>query len=98
MQHEDFSVDRNESISKNVDATGKKWHIVPVRGLGLYEISAMDSRVTIPDRIRGRWTKAEWLQRELDLYLQDTWDLADAKGKVVERKEQAAKEEKKKSY
>jgi hypothetical protein len=98
MQHEDFSVDREESISKNVDATGKKWHIVPVRGLSLYEISAMDDRVTIPDRISGRWTKAEWLQDELDQYLKDTWDLADAKGKIVEREKQAKKEEKKKNH
>lgn len=96
MPHEDFSIDREESIAKNVDATGKKWHIVPLRGLALYEISAMDDRVTIPEFLQGRWTKAEWLQERLSKYLSESWDLADLKAVKSTRKEQAKKEEHKK--
>lgn len=96
-QHEEFSLDREESISKNIDATGKKWHIVPVRGFGLYTIDPMDQRVTIPKCLQGRWTKLAWVQDELTKFLVETWDKAEAASKKVERATQAKKEEKKKA-
>jgi hypothetical protein len=96
-QHEEFSLDREESLKKNIDATGKKWHIVPVRGLALYEIDPMDARVTVPKCLQGRWTKLAWVQAELDKFLVETWDKAATTIQHAERKEQAKKEAKKKS-
>lgn len=95
-QHEEFSIDREESISKNIDATGKKWNIVPVRGHALYKIDPMDARITVPECLQGKWTKASWLQDELTKFLNETWDKSTAKAQKEERTIQAKKEEKKK--
>lgn len=97
MEHEDFSLNRDESIQNNIDATGKKWSIVPVRGLALYKVEPMDPRINVPKAIGGQWTKQEWLQEKVNRFLNESWDKAEEARQRTERTEQAKKEAKKKS-
>jgi hypothetical protein len=78
MAKVEFTLDREEMISKNVDATGKQWHIKPVRGFSLVEVIPEDPRVKVPSEIGGRWTKREWLQKRLDAYLNASWNKQEA--------------------
>lgn len=91
---EEFNLDREVSVERNVDAEGKKWMIHVNRQNGLCYLRPEPDRVDahIPTELRGLWTKPSLLQPKLNAYLQKSWDKADKANADQERKRQAAKE------
>ncbi len=91
---DEFNLDREVALERNIDATGKKWVIHKRRSNGLLFVRPDPDRVdaVIPKPISGLWTKIVLLQNALDQYLNATWDKAEAAQKQAERKKQAAKE------
>lgn len=78
---EKFNLDREISIDKNVDALGKKWNIVHIRGTALYKVipDPAPHNYMVPKNMQGLWTKPSLLDDEIKKYLKESWDLADAK-------------------
>lgn len=89
-----FNIDREEKISKNVDATGKKWVIHFNRGTSLCHVRPEPDRedAVIPKILQGRWTKPSLVEPFIKQYVTATWDKADKADKDAERKRQAARE------
>lgn len=96
---DEFNLDREVAIERNIDATGKKWVIHANRQNGLCYVRPDPDRVdaVIPDTMKGLWTKAALLQGRILQYLNESWDKADAANQAAERKRQAAREYKKAS-
>ena len=95
----EFNLDREVSIEKNVDATGKKWVIHVNRQNGLCYVRPEPDRsdAVIPDELQGLWTKPSLLQPKIEDYLNRTWDKAEAANAAAERKREVAREAKKKA-
>ena len=73
---ETFNLDRELNIEHNVDALGKKWNIVHIRGSSLYEARPEPYRSDFqcPEEFGGRWTKPTLLQDQITKYVTSTWD------------------------
>jgi hypothetical protein len=93
-KEEQFDLDRTVALERKIDALGKRWVIHKQRSNGLMFIRPDPDRVdaVIPSKLQGLWTKIGLLQAQLDLYLNETWDQAEAAKLKAERKAQAAKE------
>lgn len=89
----EFSLDRELSIEKNVDATGKQWKIHVNRQNGLCYVRPEPDRVdaVIPKGLQGQWTRPSLLKVEIDKYLTESWDKADAANTKAERKREVAR-------
>jgi hypothetical protein len=87
-----FSVEREVSIEKNVDPTGRKWNVVHLKGSALYEARPEPYRsdIVTPDEFEGRWTKPEMLLKQIRLYLNRAWDASDKAAEKAARQQQAA--------
>lgn len=94
MSKEEFNLDREVALERNIDALGKKWVVHKQRSNGLLFIRPDPDRVdaVIPSKLQGLWTKIGLLQAQLNLYLNETWDKAEKAKLDAERKAQAAKE------
>lgn len=91
---EEFNLDREVALERNVDALGKKWVIHKTKSNGMLFVRPDPDRVdaVIPKKLQGLWTKIGLLQTQLDLYLNETWDKAEKAKLDAERKKQAAAE------
>lgn len=91
---EEFNLDREVALERNIDALGKKWVIHKTKSNGMLFVRPDPDRVdaVIPKKLQGLWTKIGLLQAQLDLYLHETWDKADQAKINAERKKQAAAE------
>ncbi len=99
QQVETFNLDRHLSIDNNVDALGKKWEIVRAgRESALLKAVPKPFRENFvcPKELYGMWTSAEKLQEKITLYLNKSWDMAEAATQKAERTVQVAKEAPKK--
>jgi len=74
-----FDINREVSIEKNVDATGKRWVIHANRSNGLCYIRPDPDRenAQIPKQMQGLFTKASLAKAEIDKYLKLSWDQAE---------------------
>jgi hypothetical protein len=95
----EFNLDREIAIERNVDATGKKWVIHMNRQNGLCYVRPEPDRTdaVIPKDLQGVWTKPALLQPKLNVYLNRTWDQADAANAAAEKKRIASREAKAKA-
>ena len=93
----EFNLDREVSIERNVDATGRKWIIHVNRQNGLCYVRPEPDRsdAVIPEEMKGLWTKPSLLQPRIKSYLKKSWDKADAANLAAERKREVAREAKK---
>jgi hypothetical protein len=96
---EEFNLDREVAVEKNVDALGKKWAIHVNRSTGLCYVRPEPDRVdaVIPKELQGLWTKPALLQPKIKVYLEKTWDKAEAADKAAERKREVARQQKAKN-
>ena len=92
---EEFNLDREVSIEKNVDATGKKWviHVNRQNGLCFVRPEPDRSDAVIPETMGGLWTKPSLLEPRIKEYLNRSWDQAEAAKAKAERKAHKAKVE-----
>lgn len=76
---EKFNLDRQVNIENNIDATGKKWEIVHLKGSALYEarVNPYNAQTNIPKEFEGRWTKPILLEKQIKKYLNASWDAAE---------------------
>lgn len=90
----EFNLDREVSIKENVDASGRQWKIHINRSNGLCYVRPEPDRAdaVIPKEMQGLWTKPSLLKPQLDKYLADSWDKAEAANAKAERKREAARE------
>lgn len=81
MPAESFNLDRDLNIQNNVDALGRKWHIVHIRGSALYEARPEPYRSDFqcPDEFKGRYTNTPMLLERIKVYVTKTWDNVDNK-------------------
>ena len=95
---EEYNLDREIAIEKNVDPTGRKWEIVHLKGSSLYEARPNPYRADtqIPDEFGGKWTKHTLLNDQIKLYLNRVWDASELAAKKNARKAHASKQSKKK--
>ena len=95
---EEFSLDREQNIAHNIDATGKKWDIHTERGRHLYYTLPAGARPdsVIPEKLQGMFTKRMYLEDKIKEHVVESWNHADAVAAKNARKAQAAKEAKKK--
>lgn len=94
MTHEDFSLDRAESIANNVDPFGKKWVITKVsRGTSMFHAvpEPNTGNWRPPHEFAGMWTKIERLQTQIEKYLNRAWDEAEQAQKKLAGKQRQAK-------
>lgn len=91
---DDFNLDREVSVEKNVDAMGRQWKIHINKANGLCYLRPEPDRVdaVIPKEMQGLWTKPSLLMPRLKQYLNDTWDKAEEANAKAERKRVAARE------
>lgn len=95
-----FNLDRHINIENNVDALGKQWKIVRAnRENALLKAIPEPFRADFvcPDEFKGQWTSSDKLQEKITVYLNRSWDQAEAKAQKTTRVEQAAKEAPKKT-
>ena len=95
---EEYNLDREIAIEKNVDPTGRKWEIVHLKGSSLYEARPNPYRADtqIPDEFAGKWTKHTLIKDQIKLYLNRVWDASELAAKKNARKAHASKQSKKK--
>ena len=88
----DFDLDREVSIEKNIDATGKKWIIHANRQNGLCYVRPEPDRsdAVIPKDLKGLWTKPSLLMPRLKKYLEASWDQAARAQQRNQRKQKVA--------
>lgn len=94
---EAYNLDRHVAIENNVDALGKKWEIVRAsRENALLKAVPNPFRedFVCPPEFDGAWTSVDRLQEQITIYLNRSWDMAEAKQVKNDRKAQAAKEAK----
>ena len=94
---EKFDLNREMNLENAIDAFGKKWHVMHIRGTALYE-ARPEPEVNgwkMPTQMEGRWTKPNLLKEKIDQYVLETWDMADKKSIKAERKEHVEKVNKK---
>lgn len=89
-----FNLDRQMNVDNNIDALGKKWEIVHIKGSALYEgrCNPYDERVATPKEFEGRWTKPTLLDKQIKVYVNRTWDMAEEAAKKAPGKERAKKQ------
>jgi hypothetical protein len=69
---------RDKAIPEYVLPTGRKLGIVPVRGSGHYQIAYVDGKPgSLPEKYAGRYTGQARAKRDLELFLNDLWDISD---------------------
>ena len=95
---EEYNLDREIAIEKNVDPTGRKWQVVHLKGSSLYEARPNPYRADtqIPDEFPGKWTKHTLIKDQIKLYLNRVWDASELAAKKNARKAHASKQSKKK--
>tara|TARA_B100001123_G_scaffold114278_2_gene133034 strand:+ start:11704 stop:12075 length:372 start_codon:yes stop_codon:yes gene_type:complete len=95
---EEYNLDREIAVEKNVDPTGRKWEIVHLKGSALYEARPNPYRADtqIPDEFAGKWTKHTLLNDQINLYLNRVWDASELATKKNARKAHASKQSKQK--
>ena len=95
---EEYNLDREIAIEKNVDPTGRKWEVVHLKGSSLYEARPNPYRADtqIPDEFAGKWTKHTLIKDQIKLYLNRVWDASELAAKKNARKAHASKQSKKK--
>ena len=95
---EEYNLDREIAIEKNVDPTGRKWQVVHLKGSSLYEARPNPYRADtqIPDEFAGKWTKHTLIKDQIKLYLNRVWDASELAAKKNARKAHASKQSKKK--
>ena len=89
-----FNLERQTNVANNIDATGKKWEIVHIKGSALYEArpNPYRSDFVCPKEFEGRWTKHTLLDQQIKLYVNRSWDQAEKVKAANARQAQAAKE------
>ena len=82
---ETFNLDRKMNIDNNVDALGKQWNIVHIKGSALFEarVEPYNAQTQTPKEFEGRWTKPDLLQSKITAYLNRSWDQAEQKAKMA---------------
>ena len=82
--HEEFSLDRNVSIEKDIDPTGKKWVVHAGRGSALsYAQPDPGSTVSvIPKEFAGKWTSPSVLRGLVRQWVTKQWDKADEVARI----------------
>lgn len=82
---ETFNLDRKMNIDNNVDALGKQWNIVHIKGSALFEarVEPYNAQTQTPKEFEGRWTKPDLLQSKINAYLNRSWDQAEQKAKMA---------------
>lgn len=95
-------IDREESIKHNIDCFGRKWVITkkpftPSLVVCRPEVDREDA--VIPKQMIGDWTSRIRLQEQLNIYLKQSWDKADAalKQSAAKAREVKAREAEKKA-
>jgi hypothetical protein len=75
----EFSLDRQQNIANNIDASGKKWEVLHKRGTAMYLARPVPDRkdAVIPARFAGFWTKAQLCQDQITMYCEQSWNEAD---------------------
>ena len=85
---EEFNLDRELNIQHNVDALGKKWNVVHIRGTALYEARPEPYRSDFqcPKEFAGQWTKPPVLKELITKYVTRTWDKSEKASQKNDRK------------
>ena len=94
-EQETYNLDRQIAIENNIDALGKKWEIVQAgreSNLVMAIPEPYREDFVCPKPFIGKWTSRDILQEQITLYLNQSWDKAEAVIQKNARKEQAAKE------
>jgi hypothetical protein len=95
MPNEEFSLDRELNIQRNIDATGKKWQVVTERGRHFFLARPEGARPDsiIPEILQGKFTKKMYIEEAIKKHVADSWAHADAVDRKNERKREAAREQ-----
>lgn len=90
-----FDINREVSIERNVDATGKRWVVHANRSNGLCYIRPDPDRenAMIPPKMQGLFTKPFLAQAEISKYLKLSWDQAEEVQKRNKQKAERSKKE-----
>lgn len=84
---EKFNLDRETNMKNNIDSFGKKWEIKKKNSASnLYIASPLPYRKDFicPEMFQGAWTSVDALQTQITIYLNRTWDKADAAAQRAE--------------
>jgi hypothetical protein len=86
----EFSLDRQQNIANNIDASGKKWEVLHKRGTAMYLARPVPDRkdAQIPARFAGFWTKAQLCQDQIRMHCEQSFQEADriaAKNRPISR-------------
>lgn len=89
---ETFNLDRQINIDNNIDALGKKWEVVHLKGSALYEArpNPYNAQTNTPPEMEGRWTKPDLLMKQIKKYLNASWDMAEEAQKKSAANKRAA--------
>lgn len=94
-EQETYNLDRQIAIENNVDALGKKWEITKAgreSNLLIAIPNPYREDFVCPKPFAGKWTSNDLIQEAITLYLNQSWDQAEAIAQKNLRKKIAAEE------
>lgn len=94
-EQETYNLDRQIAIENNVDALGKKWEITKAgreSNLLIAIPNPYREDFVCPKPFAGKWTSNDLIQEAITLYLNQSWDQAEAIIQKNARKKAAAEE------
>lgn len=94
MTNLEQTISRDYCIANKTDPNGNKWGVFHIKGSSLYEVRLEDGTARgKPEELDGRFTKPDYAWKEVDKFLEASWDKADEAKVKKARKDYAKKVE-----